>query len=135
MIQGVDYGNNQKKYCMVVHAYYPLGETRVEREAHALLNKGYEVDVICLQRTGHASAEDVDGVGVFRLPVSRHKKSGRLIQLLEYLTFFIFASFKLTTVIFPLIRLASSRNVCGIQPLSHILYSLRKILHFLPALS
>ena len=37
---------------MVVHAFYPVGETRVQREAEALLKRGYEVDVLCLRRKG-----------------------------------------------------------------------------------
>lgn len=84
-----------KTHCMVVHAYYPLGETRVEREAQALVNDGYAVDVICLKRGEHPSTEEVGGVSVFRLPVSRHKKSGRLIQFIEYLVFFFLSSIKL----------------------------------------
>jgi hypothetical protein len=35
---------------MVVHAYYPLGEIRVQREAKALIDAGFEVDVVCLRR-------------------------------------------------------------------------------------
>jgi hypothetical protein len=31
---------------MVVYAPYPLGETRVQLEAEALVLKGYEVDVV-----------------------------------------------------------------------------------------
>lgn len=87
---------NKSRHCMVVHAYYPIGETRVEREAHALVDQGYDVDVICLKQPGDPSSEEINGVGIFRLPVSRHKKSGRFIQLLEYLAFFLLASFKLT---------------------------------------
>ena len=85
---------------MVVHAYYPLGETRVEREAHALIDQGYEVDVICLKVSGDLSNETINGVGIHRLPVSRHKKSGRFIQLLEYLAFFILASIKLSALFY-----------------------------------
>ena len=39
-----------QSHCMIVHAYYPLGETRVEREALALVDAGFAVDVICLQK-------------------------------------------------------------------------------------
>jgi glycosyltransferase involved in cell wall biosynthesis len=73
---------------MVVHAYYPLGETRVEREAKALLERGAEVDVICLKDSGDAAMAVVDGIEVHRLPVRRHRGSSLVIQLLEYLTFF-----------------------------------------------
>jgi glycosyltransferase involved in cell wall biosynthesis len=93
--------NKKKKlHCMVVHAYYPLGEVRVEREAHALIDHGYEVDVICLKRSNDSSTEKINGVGIYRLPVSRHKKSGRIVQLIEYLFFFILSSLKLISLYF-----------------------------------
>jgi glycosyltransferase involved in cell wall biosynthesis len=85
----------QKRHCMVVHAYYPLGETRVEREALALINHGHEVDVICLRDEGEAPEECIDNIKVYRLPVQRSKQRGQLRQLLEYLTFLLLASLKL----------------------------------------
>jgi len=83
---------------MVVHAYYPLGETRVEREARALIDHGYEVDVICLRAEGEPAVDTEDGVGVYRLPVERHKGSGPAVQLLEYLAFFALAFVKLAVL-------------------------------------
>lgn len=80
---------------MIVHAYYPLGETRVEREAQALVQNGYDVEVICLMHaTDKVNEEIVDDVHVHRLPVSRNKQRGAVGQLFEYLTFFILALFK-----------------------------------------
>jgi glycosyltransferase involved in cell wall biosynthesis len=73
---------------MIVHAYYPLGETRVEREALALLEIGYEVDVICLQDKDEDPFEIVAGINVYRLPVQRRKGSF-FSQFLEYLNFFL----------------------------------------------
>lgn len=61
---------------MVVHAYYPLGETRVEREARALVDHGYEVDILCLRDAGEAAFEGEAGINIYRLPVQRHKKEG-----------------------------------------------------------
>lgn len=87
-----------KRCCMVVHAYYPVGEVRVQREAEALLNEGYDVDVVCLRIPGELAVDSYHGVNVYRLPVRRHKKSGALIQLLEYLMFFVLAFFKLTVL-------------------------------------
>lgn len=80
---------------MVVHNYYPQREPRVEREAHALLSHGYEVDVICLREGNEPKQAVVDGVNVYRLPVKRHKGSGAAVQLLEYLAFFTMASARL----------------------------------------
>ena len=81
---------------MVVHAYYPLGETRVQREAAALVDRGWEVDVVCLRWRGEVSRETVDGVTVHRLPVRRHRGTGMLAQMFEYLAFFVLAGFTLT---------------------------------------
>jgi glycosyltransferase involved in cell wall biosynthesis len=83
---------------MVVHAYYPTGETRVEREARALVNHGYEVDVICLWARRGPEVETRDGVTIYRLPVKRNKSGGLVAQLCEYLTFFILAFVKLTAL-------------------------------------
>jgi len=87
--------DKQKRHCMVVHAYYPLGETRVEREAMALIERGYEVDVLCLRADGGRPTEVVDGVRIYRLPVKRHRGRGLAVQLLEYLAFFVLVVLKL----------------------------------------
>lgn len=86
------------RHCMVVHAYYPLGETRVAREAMALLDRGHSVDVICLRGENEPVRDVVDGVGVYRLPLRRYKGWGRLVQLLEYLTFFALVLVKLSAL-------------------------------------
>ena len=80
-----------KRHCMVVHAYYPIGEPRVQREAEALTDSGYEVDVICLRQPGEPAHATVHGVNVYRLPVRRHKGRGVPVQLLEYMIFFALA--------------------------------------------
>lgn len=84
------------RHCMIVHAYYPLGETRVEREARALVRGGYAVDVICLRAAGEQPVEQAEGITIHRLPVGRHKGRGTGVQLLEYLAFFILAMARLT---------------------------------------
>src|SRR5687768_14038652 len=82
-------------HCMVVHAYYPLTETRVQREAEALVAAGYAVDVICLRGEGEAAREHYRGVDVHRLPVRVDKNSlGR--QFLSYLRFFALATIRLS---------------------------------------
>ena len=87
-----------KRHCMVVHAYYPLGETRVEREAMALIERGYEVDVLCLRDDGEPKTEVIDGVRIYRLPVKRHRGRGPAFQLLEYLAFFLLVVARLFTL-------------------------------------
>jgi glycosyltransferase involved in cell wall biosynthesis len=83
---------------MVVHAYYPLGETRVEREALALIDHGYEVDVICLRGPTQPPIENENRVSIYRLPVRRHKYHGGTVQLLEYAVFFVLAFAKLASL-------------------------------------
>jgi glycosyltransferase involved in cell wall biosynthesis len=86
------------RHCMVVHAYYPLTETRVQREAEALVAAGYAVDVICLRGDGEAPRERYRGVDVHRLPVAVDKSNlGR--QFLSYLRFFALATVRLSTLL------------------------------------
>ncbi len=85
-----------KRHCMVVHAYYPLAETRVQRQAEALLAQGYEVDLICIKGKTEAKQEVVRGVNVYRLPVGRDFLfPGFLGRLAAYVLFLLMAMFTL----------------------------------------
>lgn len=84
------------RHCMVVHSHYPIGEPRVERQAKALIQRGYQVDVICLRSDQEKPFERVDGVDIFRLPVQRHRGRGPAFQMVEYMVFFILAFFRLS---------------------------------------
>jgi len=86
------------RHCMVVHAQYPVGETRVQREALALHDRGIDVDVLCLRGPGEPAREIVDGVTVRRLPMRRHRGRGLAWQLAEYLVFFLLAGATLTAL-------------------------------------
>jgi glycosyltransferase involved in cell wall biosynthesis len=83
---------------MVVHAYYPVGETRVEREALALVDYGIEVDVLCLQDEDEAVFETINGVNIYRFPVRHRPTPGLFSRLQEYLTFFFYIFFKFFTL-------------------------------------
>jgi glycosyltransferase involved in cell wall biosynthesis len=90
-----------KRHCMVVYACYPLGETRVQREAEALVSHGFDVDVICLRTPDEAPAVDSHrGVRIyrepFRFPVHLGKMRGDTQQFLNYLRFFASAAMRLT---------------------------------------
>ena len=87
---------NAPHHCMIVHAYYPLGETRVEREALALIDEGITVDVICLKDKGEVFSETLKGVRIFRMPVKRHRDHGSVVQLLEYLLFMFYSAIYVT---------------------------------------
>lgn len=77
---------------MVVHAYYPIGEPRVEREAKAAAHAGYAVDVVCLTQAGEPCSETVDGIEVHRLPIAHDRSAGLLGMGREYLSFALRAS-------------------------------------------
>jgi glycosyltransferase involved in cell wall biosynthesis len=80
---------------MVVHAYYPYGETRVQRQAEALVRHGYEVDVICLRNKKDAATEFHNGVRVVRVPVQYGNYSWMGWKFWEYLHFCLLAMLKL----------------------------------------
>jgi len=85
-----------KKICMVVHAYYPAAEPRVRREAEALVDNGFEVDIICLKEGHEKPYETLNGAKIYRLPVRRHRGSGLAVYIFEYLSFFVLSSIVLT---------------------------------------
>jgi glycosyltransferase involved in cell wall biosynthesis len=87
-----------KRHCMVVHAYYPVLETRVQREAEVLIRHGYEVDVICLRWPTEPVTDMFNGVPIYRMPVRRNKRLGPAFQFLEYLAFFFLAMIKLASL-------------------------------------
>jgi glycosyltransferase involved in cell wall biosynthesis len=87
-----------KRHCMIVHAQYPIGEPRVEREVEALIKGGYEVDVLCLRSLNELPFEVVAGANTYRLPVSRKKGRGLAAQMLEYLYFFMLVFLRLFTL-------------------------------------
>lgn len=89
-----------KRHCMIVHAYYPIGEPRVQREAEALIDNHYQVDVICLCQPGEPRRAIVNDVNIYRQPIHRHKGKGLGVQFLEYLAFFFMASWRLVALYF-----------------------------------
>lgn len=102
---------SSKHHCMVVFAHYPAGETRVQRQAEALVKHGFEVDVLCLRSKRFKDIppeENVNGVSVYRLPISRTLGNSLAQQFLEYLSFFFQA-------MFALIRLYPRRRYHTIQ--------------------
>jgi glycosyltransferase involved in cell wall biosynthesis len=83
---------------MVVHAHYPHGETRVQRQAEALLRQGYEVDVVCLRGKSEAPVEDCNGVRVIRLPIRYQNYDNAYEKFIEYFRFFMLAMLKLPSL-------------------------------------
>jgi glycosyltransferase involved in cell wall biosynthesis len=87
---------------MLVHGPYPL-DPRVVRAARVAINEGYDVDVVATRQPGEPAEERVEGVRVFRLPVT-HTMGGAAARLLwEYVGFALLACMRLA-------RLARKRN-------------------------
>ncbi|MBN2002385.1 MAG: glycosyltransferase family 4 protein [Anaerolineae bacterium] len=78
-----------KHVCLVRHNYYPEN-VLVYREAMALRDYGYDVDVICLRGRSETPSEEVDGIHVTRLPL-RRVKGGVLRYIYDYTSFFLLA--------------------------------------------
>jgi glycosyltransferase involved in cell wall biosynthesis len=70
---------------MVVHAYYE-GDARVRRYAESLAAAGHRVEVLALRGQGKPAREELRGVAVHRLPLSR-RRGGTLRYLFEYVWF------------------------------------------------
>ncbi len=72
---------------MLAHAYYEE-DSRVRREAEALVRSGRPVEVFALRRPGEAPDGELDGVAIHRLDVRRHQGAGIAVYLFEYVDFF-----------------------------------------------
>jgi len=101
-----------RKHCMVVFAIYPLGETRVQRQAEALARNGYDVDVICFRLREQPAVDEYKGVIIYRekdlIPINHSISKGLIGKLLEYLSFFLSAFLRLT-------KLHLKKNYSSIQ--------------------
>lgn len=89
---------------MLVHGYYPR-DARVRREAEALVEAGYRVDVVCLSEAKQAgrqrepSQDKVNGVHIYRLPLTR-KRGGTFRYLFEYLGLMLLGAWQLALLNF-----------------------------------
>ncbi|TET71156.1 MAG: glycosyltransferase WbuB [Candidatus Aminicenantes bacterium] len=81
------------RVCIVRHNYYPR-ENHVRRDAEALRDAGYQVDIICLKLKTEEEFELVNGINVYRIPVS-HGRGGIFGYIVEYGFSFLLSSVKL----------------------------------------
>lgn len=79
------------RICVVRQYFVPL-DPRVYREVTALAEAGYSVDVVCQRAKGESIRERVGAVRYLRLPVPRLRGGGPLLQLVEYVLFFVAAA-------------------------------------------
>ena len=88
----------RKRCCMIVYAPYPLGETRVQRQAEALLRHGYDVDVICLKLPDDLPVDQYNGVHIYRekyrFPYFGFIQNELLAKFFNYSRFFLSAGWR-----------------------------------------
>ena len=77
-----------RRICIVRHRDYELV---VRREAEALVEAGYEVDVVCLRAPGEPFVSRENGVRLVRLPLVR-ERGGVLRYVFDYLAFIAVAA-------------------------------------------
>lgn len=78
------------RHCMIVNNAYP--DVRVEREARALVDHGYSVDVMSMAHGDRPKREQDGEIRIFRLPVHRQRGQSIPVQLGEYLSFAAWAA-------------------------------------------
>ncbi len=77
--------DDARRVAIAVHAIFP-GDPRVRRQSDALLEAGYEVDIIALRQPGEEAEDHDGGRRIIRLPVNR-TFVGFAGHLAEYLAF------------------------------------------------
>lgn len=82
------------RVCIIRYDYYPR-ESHVRRDAEALRDTGYQVDIICSKHKDQKRFESVDGISVYRIPVS-HGRGGVIGYMVEYGLFFLLSSTRLS---------------------------------------
>ena len=82
------------RVCMVAYTHYPT-DSRVRREAEALVERGDTVDIICLGEKGEKNPEYYNGVRMIKIEINRYRGSNPLTYLVSYLQFFFITVFKL----------------------------------------
>ncbi|MEK7434590.1 MAG: glycosyltransferase family 4 protein [Cyanobacteriota bacterium] len=82
---------------MLLQEYYPK-DTRVRKEAQAILESGHNLDIICLKDTAETPFEVVDGVNVHRIDIPK-KRGSKIRYIFEYFTFFALCTLKLNKLL------------------------------------
>ncbi|HZQ07613.1 MAG TPA: glycosyltransferase family 4 protein [Anaerolineae bacterium] len=84
-----------KRVCEISCSYF-MRDPRVRREAEALADAGWEVDVICLRALGEPARSELgSSIHIQRVPL-QHKRGRKLRYVLEYAAFFLLASARLS---------------------------------------
>ena len=82
------------RICMVAYTHYPT-DSRVRREAEALIERGDTVDFICLGGEKDRKSELYNGVELIKIYINRYRGSNTVMYMTSYLQFFLIATLKL----------------------------------------
>jgi glycosyltransferase involved in cell wall biosynthesis len=77
------------RICVIRQNYFPE-EAHVRKNVDALVDAGFQVDVVCLRAPGERAREAYRGGRVYRLPLT-HRRGGKLRYAFEYAAFFLMA--------------------------------------------
>ena len=80
---------------MIAFTHYSI-DSRVRREAEALVSRGDEVDCICCHEEALKKKRNLNGVRLFQLPVTKYRGGSTVSYLFSYLSFFVQAAFLVT---------------------------------------
>jgi glycosyltransferase involved in cell wall biosynthesis len=82
---------------MVAFTHYST-DSRVRREAEALVDRGDQVDMIGLRKNGEEKICKLNGVCVYQISIGRYRGSNTFSYFVSYLFFFIAASIRLISL-------------------------------------
>lgn len=85
---------NKINVAMIAYTYYST-DSRVRREAEALIDAGCNVDFIALRRPDEPETELVNGVKIYHIAQERYRGNSNIKYILAYISFFIKSSFKI----------------------------------------
>lgn len=85
------------RVCMVAYTNYQF-DSRVRREAEALVQRGDTVDFICLEDESGKNPEYLNGVRLIKISSRRYRGSDAKMYLTSYLYFFLAVTFKLAVL-------------------------------------
>ncbi|MFH0810078.1 MAG: glycosyltransferase family 4 protein [Pseudomonadota bacterium] len=77
-----------KKYACIIYYTYFAYSALLTREATALRERGYEVDIICIRQPGDRPFEVVGGMNVFKIQQRRGNEGRAVSYLVKMLCFF-----------------------------------------------
>jgi glycosyltransferase involved in cell wall biosynthesis len=87
-------GDVMKKACMIVYSFYP-DDPRVRREAEALMDAGWKVDIICLRGDEESAVQSYQHAQVYRLSCVKRRGASLSTYLAQYSKFFLLATARL----------------------------------------